>query len=214
MSKLYLRVAKRTNYHLGLLGRIIAIIPLTLTIVNLIIAVTLPIFEYDRFLERAIDKFEGRGFLKHFFDNVSGFFWQQVTPHQIAQNEIWWNQFWAVVYLVVSIIFCWVIFNWYQAKYIISGVSAVVLGIIYSFLPVDILPDFIPAAGSFDDVIVLLISSGTGFTILREGGEKGKILRKAQFLAEEKPIKTLEMLCEEYGLELDIKPDSQKINHQ
>jgi len=209
MSKLSLRVAKERSNPLGGLGYIMALIPLVLSTVNLAIAITLPIFHYDRFLERAIRQLENRGFLRQWLDNISGFFWQQITPDKIAQNEIWWNQTWAVIYFVISLIFCWLVFKWEEAKYFIAGFSAIASGVIYCLLPVDIFPDFIPAGGSVDDVIVFLISSGTGFTVLGEGGKKRKILQKVRSSAEQKPLKALEILCEEYGLELEVTPDRQ-----
>ena len=167
MSKLSLRVAKEKADSFSWFGRLIALTPLVLSTVNLTIAITLPIFHYDRFLERAMREIEGRGILRKWLDNFSGFFWQQVTPDQVAQNEIWWHQTWAAIYLIISLVFCWLVWRWDEAKYFISGAIAIVFGVIYSLLPVDIFPDFIPAAGSFDDAIALLV---TDYTFLNGRG--------------------------------------------
>ncbi len=210
MSKLSLRVAKEKANPLHGLRYVIALLPLILSTLNLVIAITLPIFHYDRLLERAIRQLETRGVLRQWLDNFYGFFWQQITPDRIAQNEIFWNQTWAVIYLVISLIFCWLVLRWEEAKYVIAGLSAIASGVIYFLLPVDVFPDFIPAGGLVDDVIVFLISAGTGFTVLGEGNKKQKILRKIHSSAEQKPLKALEILCEEYGLELEVIPDNKE----
>lgn len=210
MSQVFLRVAQVKTHPSRWLRRFIAFTPLTVSTLHLLITVTLPLFHYDHFLEKAMQQLEGRGIVQRWLDQFYGFFWQQVTPDQIAQQEIWWNQAWAVGYLLVSMIFCWLVLRWDEAKYVVSGVSVILSGVIYTLMPVDVLPDFIPTAGMFDDVIILLISAGTGFTVLGEGGKKRQILKKVRSSAEKKPLQALEMLCEEYGLELEIVPDSKK----
>ena len=169
MSKLSLRVAKEKADSFSWFGRLIALTPLVLSTVNLTIAITLPIFHYDRFLERAMREIEGRGILRKWLDNFSGFFWQQVTPDQVAQNEIWWHQTWAAIYLIISLVLCWLVWRWapLTSPHFMGGKRGVVFGVIYSLLPVDIFPDFIPAAGSFDDAIALLV---TDYTFLNGRG--------------------------------------------
>ncbi|AFZ42509.1 protein of unknown function DUF1232 [Halothece sp. PCC 7418] len=207
MSKLSLRVAREESDLWSGMGRLIALIPLILSAINLMIAITLPIFHYDRLLENAIRKLEGRGFIRKLFDHLSGFFWQQVTPDQLAQDEIWWNQTWAIFYFIISLLLFFIIFRWQEAKYFISGVITISFGVIYSLLPIDIFPDFIPAAGSFDDAIALLISTLLGLTILGEGNKRRRLLKKVRSHAEKNPLKALELLCEEHGLEMEITSD-------
>jgi uncharacterized membrane protein YkvA (DUF1232 family) len=210
MSQVSLRVAQVKTHPSRWLRRFIAFTPLTVSTLHLLVTVTFPIFHYERFLDKAMRELEGRGVLRRWLDQFYGFFWQHVTPDQIAQQEIGWNQIWAVGYLLVSIIFCWLVLRWDEAKYVISGLNVILCGVIYTLIPVDVLPDFIPTAGTFDDVIILLISAGTGLTVLGEGGKKRQILKKVRSSAEKKPLQALEILCEEYGLELEILPDSKK----
>jgi len=207
MSQVSLRVAQvKTNSSSGL-RRLIAFTPLSVSTLYLIITIALPLLRYDHFLDKAMRELEERGFLHRWIDQFYGFFWQQITPDYMVQQEIGWNQTWAVGYFLVSMIFCWLVLRWDEAKYVISGLTVILFGVIYTLMPVDVLPDFIPTAGTFDDVIILLISAGTGFTVLGEGGKKRQILKKVQASAEQKPLQALEILCEEYGLELEIVPD-------
>lgn len=207
MSQVSLRVAQvKTNSSSGL-RRLIAFTPLSVSTLHLIIMIALPLLRYDHFLDKAIRELEERGFLHRWIDQFYGLFWQQITPEYMVQQQIGWNQAWAVGYLLLSIIFCWLVLRWDEAKYVISGLTVILFGVIYTLMPVDVLPDFIPTAGTFDDVIILLISAGTGFTVLGEGGKKRQILKKVHASAEQKPLQALEILCEEYGLELEIVPD-------
>lgn len=212
MNKLSLRVTGTNDQ--GWLGRLVTITPLIVTGANLIIAITLPIFHYEYFLEKARKELENRGLIPEWFDNIRGFLWRQVTADTVAEHEIWWHQAWAIGYFILAICFYFIIAHWQDVKYIVSGMIIIVFGLIYMVIPVDIFPDFLPVAGSLDDMVIAWTSSGTGISIWGEYAKRRKLLRKVHSYAEQKPLKALETLCEEYGLELDIKTTVSKNKNQ
>lgn len=145
----------------------ITIVPSGGVKLNAILSLTLPIFDYEGFLEQAQRELEGRGILHRGIDGVYSFLGQQITPEKLAQDEIYWNQTGAIGYLILSLLFCWILLNWKEAKYVIAGLIALASGIVYGMLPVDIVPDIIPTVGFLDDAIALLTTSTIGFMVWR-----------------------------------------------
>ena len=149
-----------------LLKKITAFTPVILSIYNLFIVINLPVFDYERFLDRATRELEGRGFVRRLIDHLTGFLWQHSTADQIAQHDIFWDQCWGVIYFFLSLAFAWVVLNWALAKSVIAGLSLIAFSIFYYFNPVDFLPDILPFAGSVDDLIVVIFSTAIGISLM------------------------------------------------
>ncbi|MFP4336437.1 MAG: DUF1232 domain-containing protein [Halothece sp.] len=214
MNQLSLRLDKDTSNTMGWGKHLLIATPAIISGINLIIIFTQSIVDYDGYLEKARKQLENRGLILEWLDNISGFFWRKVTPDTVAEHEIWWDQAWAVTYFVLAICLYFIIVHWQNVKYLVSGLIIIAFGLIYLLIPVDFFPDFMPVAGSLDDIVILLTSSGTGFSIFGEWGRRRKIWRKVHSCAEQKPLKALETLCEEYGLELDLQSTPSKKDNQ
>jgi uncharacterized membrane protein YkvA (DUF1232 family) len=111
---------------------------------------------------------------------------------------------------VVAYCFAWATFDPKNVEGYIMGILNTALGIIYCLSPLDVIPDALPIAGSFDDIffgvgMVALGISGWHRNQLRDDKTKTVITMVNQGNIEN----ALQLLLEDKGMTINLKKDGQ-----
>lgn len=195
------RLAKQEKWNLL---KIVAIISVTICIINLVIVYAYPIARYDELINNAMESVNHNGLIKQAWRNFYGFVWQGYTDENLAvkfvKKEISISRIWGFLWLFSSLIFSWLVFDWYYAKYVVSGIIYTLLIILYMVIPVDIFPDFLPLAGQVDDVLIDIFGGGFGIASFVEAWKKRNVRKMLD--QPQSSDAALNWICKEYGFEI------------
>jgi uncharacterized membrane protein YkvA (DUF1232 family) len=170
-------------------------------------------FHRSHFTEYANEVIDNRGILKKAWYWTKGFFWQDVPKtRQIEKNtqsNINRAVLWGLFLVSVSWLFVWLCFDWQHARHLVFAGISIGFGIAYSLLPVDAIPDFIPAVGALDDVCVNLFGSGLGIAAIAEYIKKRRHQEMISRLVHDNPQAAVALALEEYGVAIKrAKPNA------
>jgi len=150
---------------------------------------------------------EGRGWIKRAASWIYSNTWQDYPEEMDLQKKlesvVYGIRFWSFVKLIMAWCFVWMCFDWNTAKYFIFSTICISIGIVYSLLPIDALPDFIPVAGNLDDLTVNIFGSGLGIASITEYYRKTKQRRFVEKLISQNPEVALTIALEDYNLSMD-----------
>lgn len=166
-------------------------------------------FDRDKFKKDVAVEIENRGIIKKGYYWAKGFLWQ-ATPkqQQIEQDtkaDITNAILWGLLKLAITWCILWLCFDWRNARNLVFAAFSISVGIAYSFLPINAIPNFIPAIGSIDDICANLFGSGIGIASIAEYIKKRRQQELVNSLIEKNPQAALAMVLEEYGI--TIKKD-------
>ena len=159
-------------------------------------------FEYQQASQARIDN---RGLLKKAWANIYWYLWDRTPePMQVRIDTgaiIRRRRYWSLAEVVLAWFTVWLAFDWDKARHFVFAALSLCAGIVYSLMPVDAIPDFIPVAGVADDIVVNIFSTGLGAASVAEYYRCKKRRELATRLLARHPDSAVEILLEEYGLE-------------
>lgn len=161
-------------------------------------------FNKDKFRQYATVEIENRGVVKKSLYWAKDFFWQETPkPQQIeinTQKNMHNAIFWQLLKLALAWCVLWLSFDWHNAKNLVFAAFSICIGIAYSLLPVDAIPDFIPAAGQIDDICANIFGSGIGFAAISEYVTKRRRRETIMRHIRDNPQVALSSALEDYGI--------------
>ena len=102
--------------------------------------------------------------------------------------------------MILSWSLVWMCFDWDTAKHFVFAAICISFGAIYSLLPIDALPDFIPVAGMLDDLTINIFGSGLGIASVLEYYRKKKQKALVARLITQHPEAAVNVALEDYDL--------------
>ena len=145
---------------------------------------------------------EGRGYIKRFGIWTYEKFWQKRSDEAKLDARKSSILFWSLTRMLMSWCLVWLCFDWNTVKNFIFAAATISLGAIYSILPVDAIPDFIPVAGGLDDLTVNLFGSGLGVASIMEYYKRKKQKAHIISLISRHPDEAVSIVLEDYNLKL------------
>ena len=161
-------------------------------------------FHDDAIKASVQDETEGRGYIKRLAYWTYETFWQDRSDEAKISEQIDARKhsilFWTLTRMLMSWCLVWLCFDWNTAKHFIFAAATISLGAIYSILPIDAIPDFIPAAGGLDDLTVNLFGSGLGVASIMEYYQRKKQKAQITRLIARHPDEAVSIVLEDYNL--------------
>jgi uncharacterized membrane protein YkvA (DUF1232 family) len=161
-------------------------------------------FDQAKFKQYATVEIENRGLIKKVWHWGWEFFWQDTPRKQQieinTQKNINNAILWALLKLALAWCILWLCFDWRNAKNLVFAAFSIGMGIAYSLLPIDAIPDFIPAVGQIDDICANLFGSGIGIASIAEYVRKRRQREMITRLIRDNPQAALDLALEDYGI--------------
>jgi len=166
--------------------------------------------------EMAQVEIEGRGWIKSAWYWLKETLWQDYPESVKLQEKIDSRKnsiiFWPSIRMLMSWTLVWLCFDWERARHFVFAAVTVSLGAIYSVLPVDALPDFIPGAGQIDDLTVNIFGTGLGVASILDYYRRQKMKSHVMSILSEHPESAINIVLEDYDLRLGPAENNNNIS--
>lgn len=164
-------------------------------------------FEKTEIVQSIQGKNDGQGWLKRFGIWAYRKTWQDYPEETKLQtkidNTVSSIRFWSFIRMIFSWCLVWMCFDWDTAKHFVFATICISFGVIYSLLPIDALPDFIPVGGMLDDLTINIFGSGLGIASVLEYYRKKKQKALVARLISQHPEAAINVALEDYDLTMD-----------
>jgi uncharacterized membrane protein YkvA (DUF1232 family) len=156
--------------------------------------------------EEVVVQRENRGVVKRWWEDAYSWAWQAEPESSKVKKEvkerISSSIFWSGVQTLFAWCFVWLCFDWQRAKHFIFAGLSISAGILYSLLPIDVFPDFIPVVGMIDDITFNIFGTSLGLASLHEYYQKRRHKALVENLFKTSPKSAFNVALQDYGLEI------------
>ena len=166
-------------------------------------------FHRETIRQEVIRHLDNRGLLKKTWDAIAHFLWQRESTaarvERIVQQRSARARFWAFVRVLLAFALVWLTFDWDRARHFVFVAVAMTMSTLYCMLPVDCIPDAIPAVGVADDMAVCTFGVGLSAASIAEYSRRRRQQILVASLLESNPATAVNVVLSDYGLKLNTR---------